>query len=1051
MNVAVITAEMRSGERGGAEAFYAGLIAAIRAAGHHASQLAVPVDESSFASVLQSYLRCYELDAAAFDLVISTKAPTYMVRHPRHVSYLVHTLRVFYDRFESEYGAGTPAQQGQRNVIQRLDRAGLNPPRITRHFAIGHTCYQRLCEADPWWHGVPFSVLHLPPTLDAFAAPRRGEYVFLPGRLHRWKRPDLVVRAFKRVRRDIPLLIAGKGEDEPLLQEAAEGDRRVRFLGAVSDRELLDLYAGAIVVPFVPIQEDYGLITIEAFKTKKPVITCTDSGEPMQFVKDGITGFVVPPDERAIAERIELLIDRPALARAMGERGYAAVARLNWESIASTILSAAHRRAGGAATSSSHRSTVLRRASSTRNDSPTRVTVLDMQPIRPAVGGGRLRLLGLYHDLGARFETTYVGTYDWPGERYRKHRLSRTLTEIDVPLSARHFEAVAAWQQLAGGKTVVDVSFPLLAHHSSEYVNAARAAAARADVVVCSHPWVYPLVCEVLNERKRLVVYDAHNVESVLRYKLLNDISIGGQLVRHAAACERDLCRRADLVLACSHQDRELFHRLYEVPFAKCLVMPNGTFTRRSSGPNRQVAKRELGFGVGPVAVFVGSRYPPNEAAASFICSQLAPALPDVTFVICGGVGSAIEPATLAARGISNLRITGVLGDSALRTYLAAADLAINPMFSGQGTNIKMFDFMAAELPVVTTPVGARGIVQGPEPAMQVCDAREFATAIRRLVSDRAYASRLAAAGRRLVDDSYSWERNSPNLGRLFTRHQRPRRAPRVSVVVATYERQAHLPSLLAHLARQTYRDFEVILVDQSAAPWTVPPARSQTDLFYVHTDVRGAVGARNLGVWYARGDVIAFTDDDCQPDADWLLNALPYFDKANVVGVEGLIISDKVDDADYRAVTNVGFEGTGFMTANLFLRREIFNAIDGFDEQFDHPHFREDTDLGWRACALGAIPFARDVRVYHPPHPRSVDREGRNERSRFFEKDPLLLRKHPERYRALFLKEGHYRRTEGFCEHFARGARKYGVNVDEFLSWLNTTRPNERIALLGA
>ena len=64
MKIAVITAAMRSGERGGAEAFYRGLTAALEAAGHEARELAVPVDESTFESVIASYERCYELDAS---------------------------------------------------------------------------------------------------------------------------------------------------------------------------------------------------------------------------------------------------------------------------------------------------------------------------------------------------------------------------------------------------------------------------------------------------------------------------------------------------------------------------------------------------------------------------------------------------------------------------------------------------------------------------------------------------------------------------------------------------------------------------------------------------------------------------------------------------------------------------------------------------------------------------------------------------------------------------------------------------------------------------
>jgi glycosyltransferase involved in cell wall biosynthesis/GT2 family glycosyltransferase len=819
------------------------------------------------------------------------------------------------------------------------------------------------------------------------------------------------------------------------VRAAAEGDPRIQFLGAVSDDELLDLYAGALVVPFVPVQEDYGLITIEAFKSEKPVITCRDSGETLQFVKDGETGCVVDPDEGALADRLAFFADHPDAAAEMGARARQSVAHIGWERIVKTLLAAATGGRPTAVGTSATRDEVCRPPAPRTRHATTKVTVLDMQPIEPAIGGGRLRLLGLYHNLGEQMPTTYVGTYDWPGPGYRDHYLTPTLREIDVPLSNQHFAVSDEWRRQTGNKTVIDASFPMLGHLSPDYVRAAKAAACEADVVVCSHPWVYPLVRDVLSQAGQLLVYDAQNVESVLRYRLLADSETGLRIVRHGTAVERELCRQADLVLTCSHEDRDLFHRLYGIPFDKCLVMPNGTFVGEAPcDATRRERKHQLGLDDRPLAVFIGSLYPPNEEAATFICTELALALPDVTFAICGGVGGAIDVDALARRQIGNVRVTGVLDDAARLEYLGAADVAVNPMFSGSGTNIKMFDFMAAGLPVVSTPTGARGISRS-ESALHVCAPAAFAGAIQRILHDRAYAKRLGAAGRRLVCDSYAWERLSPRLGRLLTRHRILGRAhPAFSVVVPTYERHGHLPKLLDRLAAQTCHDFEVILVDQSASRWEVPDRYASLDIHYEHTEVRGTSRARNLGVWLARGDVIAFTDDDCQPEPEWLGNARRYFDDPGVVGVEGLVVSERIDDPDYRAVTNVGFEGIGFMTANLLVRRDTFNAIDGFDEEFDVP-FREDTDLGWRACALGQIPFGHDVRVFHPAHARSLEREALSQRVRFFEKDALLFKKHPDRYRTLFQREGHYRNTEGFHEHFRRGALKYGVTIDEFLS----------------
>ena len=481
MNIAVVTPRMASGERGGAESLYRGLLDALRSAGHTAQEIAVHTDESRWEMVLEAYARCSALDLREYDLVISTKAPTFMVSHPHHVSYLLHTMRVFYDMFEHEYGSGTPQQHAQRRAIHALDRYGLRPGRVRRHFSNGHTTYRRLIDANAWWQSVGFSALHHPPLLSGYKRSSAQDYILVPGRLHRWKRVALIIEAYRHVKRQVPLLITGTGEDAAALHAAAAGDRRIRFLGDVGDAALVDLYAGALLVPFVPKHEDYGLITIEAFKSGKPVLTCTDSGEPLEFVRDGINGYVVKPDATAVAERLTHAIDHRRLAAQMGERGRKSVAHIAWEPIVEAVT--------GQAVSLRRTRSRSRRAVPT-TPAPLAVTVLDMQPIAPALGGGRLRLLGLYYALGADLPATYVGTYDWPGEQPRRHHLSPTLEEIDVPLSDAHFRAADEWRARAGGKTIIDSAFPHLALHSPEYVAEARRRAADADIVVFSHPWI---------------------------------------------------------------------------------------------------------------------------------------------------------------------------------------------------------------------------------------------------------------------------------------------------------------------------------------------------------------------------------------------------------------------------------------------------------------------------------------------------------------------------------------------------------------------------------
>lgn len=657
------------------------------------------------------------------------------------------------------------------------------------------------------------------------------------------------------------------------------------------------------------------------------------------------------------------------------------------------------------------------------------VTILDMQPIDPPTGGGRLRLLGLYHNLDQGLPATYIGTYDWPGPGYRRHKLSPTLEEIDIPLSKAHFELQEEWKAKVGGKTIIDVAFPYMAHLSPTYVEAAVQATKKADIVVFSHPWIYPVVRNYIDQKHQLVVYDSHNCEGLLRCELLDDGKFGTQLVHKVVELEYELCHCADLILACSHEDRISFNRFYNVPFKKMLVVPNGVFVTRipPGDPDiRERTKQKLGL-KGKVAIFLGSQYQPNVEAALFICEHLAPALSNITFLICGSVSNTINSHYLQKMGIKNVRVTGFVTEEEKLLYLHASDIAINPMFSGSGTNIKMFEFMATGLPVVTTEIGARGIVNPELDAFKVCSKENFPHAILEILNNQNMWEKYSCGARRLVTENYSWERISPFLGKVLLRNLKGKRKgrPYFSVIIPTYERHNHLSKLIKRLEGQRYKDFEVIIVDQSKNRWEPPDMAEQLHIYYYHTDIKGAAKARNIGLTLALGDVIAFTDDDCEPYPDWLENAGKYFKKQDVIGIEGLIKSDSISDS-LRCVSNEGFEGIGFMTANLFVLREMANRVNGFDEAFDNPHFREDTDFAWRLLSYGKIPYASNVRVYHPPHPRNIERESLTERVKFFEKDALLAKKHPELFIILFKKEAHYIKTPGYWENFLRGCLKY-------------------------
>jgi len=210
------------------------------------------------------------------------------------------------------------------------------------------------------------------------------------------------------------------------------------------------------------------------------------------------------------------------------------------------------------------------------------VLILDMQPIDPPIGGGRIRLLGLYHNLGTLFSSKYIGTFDWHGENYRDHYLSETLREINIPLSEQHFRVNDQLKKESGGVNFIDVLFSRHGHLSQQFILKIKEFIPDSDIVIFSHPWVFPLVRDSLDFKRQYIIYDSQNVESYLRYTLLDDSGgLGTDAVREVVKVEYELCHRSHNILVCSHKDGEMFNRLFGIPLSKMIVVPNGVFTKK--------------------------------------------------------------------------------------------------------------------------------------------------------------------------------------------------------------------------------------------------------------------------------------------------------------------------------------------------------------------------------------------------------------------------------------------------------------------------------------
>ncbi len=296
--------------RGGNEVLVDGLLEALREAGHRVELIALPFKWYPKAQLEQQALAWRTLDVSRLggrtvDLAICTKFPTWAVRHPRKVVWLVHQHRQAYDWYGtplSDFGLAEEDQRARR-VVLATDSQGIGE--AAQVYTISKNVAARLAR----YNGLTGLPLY-PPTLhDRYRNTGYGNYIFTMSRLDSTKRVELLLAALKKTRSDVKAVIAGSGPEADRLKERAAAlglDGRVEFAGRVSDNEAVRLYAGALAVWFAPVDEDYGYITVEAMRSGKAVLTAPDSGGVLEFVRDAQNGYICP-DPATFAEAFDRL------------------------------------------------------------------------------------------------------------------------------------------------------------------------------------------------------------------------------------------------------------------------------------------------------------------------------------------------------------------------------------------------------------------------------------------------------------------------------------------------------------------------------------------------------------------------------------------------------------------------------------------------------------------------------------------------------------------------------------------------------------------------
>lgn len=340
--IAVVTSAP-PGVEGGHLVIARSLVQALQEHGHEADIITTP--SYPFGHQAREYFNTWRTDVRMrdgrrIDHVISTRYPSYAVRHPSHVCWLNHTMREYYDlwdSFRSKLSTQARVKEGVRRRLIHAADSHCFSQYVKRMYAQSKTIQERLRR----WNRASSQVLYPPAPPRAYRCDAFEPFLFVVSRLAPLKRIELILDALATpAASGVRCIVAGEGELGEMLKMRAEHlglGPRVSFVGRISDDDLVDYLSRCRAVAFVPKQEDYGFVTIEAFASSKPVLTATDSGGAAELVADGVNGRVVAPSPAALGEALADIMGSPLNAERMGAAAQKTADGMRWPNVAATL------------------------------------------------------------------------------------------------------------------------------------------------------------------------------------------------------------------------------------------------------------------------------------------------------------------------------------------------------------------------------------------------------------------------------------------------------------------------------------------------------------------------------------------------------------------------------------------------------------------------------------------------------------------------------------------------------------------------------------------
>ncbi len=299
---------------------------AMRSAGHEVEEFYIPFPTTP-RPTLSAIVGLRAMPFADYcDRLVAIRWPAHVLRHENKATWFIHHYREMFDLWDTPHRNVPDNAEGRayREAIRRIDNQGMTESRdLFSNSLIVRDRVRRFNGLDPEPLFPP-----LGGDVSRFRTDAFGDFVFYPSRVTPIKRQMLAVEAMRYTRSGVRLVIAGKPEARwygdrlrEYVREYDLADKVKLHLGWLEETAKTDLLATCLAVAYLPVDEDsYGYPSLEASHSGKPIVTTTDAGGALEFVRDGVEGLVTTPDPRQLATAFDRLYEDRAETERMGVR-----------------------------------------------------------------------------------------------------------------------------------------------------------------------------------------------------------------------------------------------------------------------------------------------------------------------------------------------------------------------------------------------------------------------------------------------------------------------------------------------------------------------------------------------------------------------------------------------------------------------------------------------------------------------------------------------------------------------------------------------------------